>query len=285
MIKWPSRAKSAIRKLFEPLQDIDIYIEDSNDEAFYKTLFGAIVKEKVKIARVFALGGREAVLNAAKVHDHSQRRALFVIDGDLEWVCGIEKPNIVGLHRHEAYCIENFLICEKALSYILSQEIVVTEIDAHKMLMFKDWVASVQEPLLNLFAAFATVKIFAPDEKTVSNGIGVLLTKKSNKKTTLDENKVEIALSKALSVVESEIGKRKAQTTYNKILNRIKKLKNPLDAVSGKDYLLPLLDFRLQEFGCRIRRKSLRMRLATAGDLSRFLSLTNAICQAANGYA
>lgn len=284
MLRWSTRAKAAIRKLFEPLQDIDIYIEDTNDEAFYRTLLNTIIQGKVQIVRVFSLGGRKAVIDAAKTHDHSRRRALFIIDGDLEWVCGDQPPEIVGLHQHDAYCIENILICEKALSQILSQEAILTEEDAANALGFRGWVKSIQEPLLKLFSAFATAKRFTPEEKTVSLGIGAIITQITKKQTVLDEIKVADVSSKALSAVEAKIGKQKAYATYREILARLRKLSTPLHAVSGKDFLLPLLDFRLQEFGCRIRRKSLRMRLATTGDLKRFAVLNEAIHIAALGH-
>jgi len=51
MIKWPERAKVSLRRLFEPLQDIDVYVEDENDEAFYKALLNKVAGDKFKIAR------------------------------------------------------------------------------------------------------------------------------------------------------------------------------------------------------------------------------------------
>lgn len=98
MIKWPERAKAAIRKLFEPLQDVDVYIEDTNDEVFYRTLLNNVTNGQIKIARVFSLGGKTPVVNKARGHDHSARRALFIIDGDLDWVRGDSPQNIRGLH-------------------------------------------------------------------------------------------------------------------------------------------------------------------------------------------
>ena len=110
MLKWPERAKAAIRKLFEPLQDLDVYVEDANDEGFYRCLLNHATDGKVRVARVFALGGRNAVLSAAAAHDQRTRRAVFIVDGDLPWVKGESIPEVDGLHRHEAYCIENLLI-------------------------------------------------------------------------------------------------------------------------------------------------------------------------------
>jgi hypothetical protein len=284
MLKWPERAKAAIKKLFEPLQPIDVYVEDTNDEAFYRTLLNKVSQDKVHIARVFALGCREAVIEAASRHDHNQRRALFIIDGDLEWVRGLPPPQIVGLHRHDAYCIENLLLCEKALVQILSQEAILTEDDAVRVLDLASWISYIQNPLLELFSAFATVHEFAPEVKTVSQGVGNLCTTHKTKGlTNLDIAKVRCATNKALAAAEAKTDKSNVMMVYHQTLARIKSHRFPLNAISGKDFLLPLLGFLLQSHGCRIKRKSLRMRMASTGDMNRFSSLYDAIHHAALG--
>jgi len=287
MLKWPDRARAAIRALFEPLQEIDVYVEDTNDEAFYRCLLNTATNCEVKIARVFALGGRQAVIDAAKVHDHTVRRALFIIDGDLSWVKGEPIPAISGLHCHDAYCIENVILCEEALSLVLSQEIIVTEVEALMLLAYDNWIQAIGKPLLELFSAFATVHDLDATAPTVSQGAGVMCVKNpSSGKHELDPVKVRKARDKALKIAENAAGNAAAVTTrYKQVLHRLRSLPNPLHAVSGKDFLFPLINFHLQSFGCRIKKKSLRIRLASAGDIARFAPLANALRQTARGYA
>lgn len=279
MIKWPERAKAAIKKLFEPLQDIDVYVEDSNDEVFYTTLLKRVSEGRIQIARVFSLQGRESVIKAAMKHDHSIRKALFIIDGDLEWVLGFSPPNIVGLHRHDAYCIENLLLCEKALTQILSEDIVITEDEAAKKLNFNNWLNSIQDPLLELFSAFATAKIFIPNQKTVSSRVGNMCSQQ-NAQTVLDTSKVSQAKENVLTAAEVKGNRYEVDLTYRKTLTRLKQLPFPLHAVSGKDYLFPLLHFLMTSLGCKISTKSLRIRLAKNGDILRFSGLSKAIFRA-----
>lgn len=286
MLRWPSRARTALRKLFEPLQDIDVYVEDTNDEAFYRCLLNSASGGRVSVARVFGLGGRQAVLATATVHDHKTRRALFIIDGDLPWVRGEGPPNIVGLHQHNAYCVENLLICEEALSQLLAQEIAVTEADAATALDFHNWRNTLLSPLAELFAAFATVNEVDPTVPTVSKGAGVLCsTKKKAGAPTLDLAKVRKARDHALQSAEAVLGTKPVATRYTEILQRILAKSDPLLAVSGKDYVIPLIDFHLQSLGCRIKRKSLRIRLASAGQRARFSALAESLLHAARGYA
>lgn len=286
MIQWPQRAKAAIEKLFEPIQDIDVYVEDANDEVFYRTLLNKISDGKVNIARVFALGGRSAVIQAATQHDFSRRRAIFLVDGDLDWVRGCSPPNVPGLYQHNAYCIENIILCKKALAFVLSQDVVLLEDEAEKILNFDAWINSIQQPLVTLFAAFGTAHEIAPSIPTVSIGVGVLCTaNKKTKSASLDLTKVDCKSKSILSVVEGVGGKDLVEITYARILQRLQALPFPLHGVSGKDFLLPLVDFLLQSHGCRITRRSLRVRLAAAGDMSRFSSLHEALLNAARGYA
>lgn len=283
MIKWPSRASSAIRKLFEPLQEIDVYVEDINDEAFYRSLLNKVTNDEIKISRVFSLGNCAAVIKAAEDHDQNNRRALFIIDGDLSWTKGEPAPLIAGLHRHDAYCIENLILCERALSLLVSQDAILIEEEAIKQLAYGKWIESVKEPLLELFSAFATVHEFDSTIATVSKGVGIMCINDKKSSPKLDREKVKIARDEALisatQIAASEIVLEK----YENVLNRLKELPNPLMAISGKDFLVPLIDFHLQSLGCRIKRKSLRIRLACAGDTTRFSHLKNALREAAKG--
>lgn len=285
MLKWPDRAAKAVRKLFEPLQEIDVYVEDKNDEAFYRALFKAITREEVKIARVFSLGGRTPVVNAAKNHNHKNRRALFIVDGDLQWTKGTLMENHVGLHRHQAYCIENLLICEKGLAFLISQENVLTEDIALQTLKFDCWINLVQEPLIKLFAAYATLHDFKDSSPTVSQGINNLCTPAGKGvPQKFDLTKVEDAITQALKEAETAAPANEVALKYHEYCTHIENLPIPLYAVSGKDFLIPLIDLHLQSLGCRIKRRSLRLRLACAGDLSRFDSLKNALHRAAQGF-
>ena len=285
MLKWPTRAKSALRMLFEPLQEIDVYVEDTNDEAFYRCLLNSATENKVTVARVFGLGGKPAVLAAAAAHDHTARRALFIVYGDLPWVRGEAPLNIVGLHQHDAYCVENLLICENAVTLLLSQEAAITEQAAAEALKFKEWRTTLLVPLTELFAAFATVSEVDPTIATVSQGVGVLCSASRRMEAPmLDTAKARATRDKALRAAESASGGKPVAARYAAILERINAMPDPLLAVSGKDFVIPLLDFHLQAFGCRIKRKTLRIRLASSGQKARFSSLAESLLSADRGH-
>lgn len=283
MVTWPSRAFAALRALFEPLQDIDVYVEDENDEVFYTHLLSRVMRGEVRIARVFSKTGRDSVVRAAESHDQKQRRALFVIDGDFDWVVGSPAPTIPGLFRIDAYCVENLLVNEAAAICLLMQDASMTEEVARECLMFSEWIGRIEPSLVRLFAAFAVAHVSGAEHATVSLGVGRLCTHGGKGRSPeLDERKVEEARLAALSaatLIEGDV----AFEMQEQICARAFDLAMPLDIVSGKDFLLPLLDFRLQSFGCRIPRKPLRNRLALACDLGRLSGLRDAMILAARG--
>lgn len=284
MLKWSARAQKAVRKLFEPLQDIDVYVEDKGDEAFYKWLFNSATGNSIKIAKIFPLDGRDNVVNGARKHDFNKRRALYIIDGDLPWVKGILPPRIPGLHQNDAYCIENLLFCSKALVSIISQDCAILEEEAEKRLSYDVWLESLKQPLTELFSAFATAHDFSPSTTTVAQGVGNMCTvDKAKKVTRLDHAKVHTAWNAALDAAINSSSLTRAKERYHSHLERISTLPRPLDAVSGKDFLLPLLMFHLHSIGCKIPRKALRIRLASSGDMARFADLFASLKKSAQG--
>jgi Protein of unknown function (DUF4435) len=286
MLKWPTRAKAAIRSLFRPLQDIEVYIEDENDEVFYRTLLKRVADPEIKIARVISLGNRNAVVATALAHDHSIKPALFIVDGDLEWVRDQPKPIEKGLHRHNAYCVENLLICPHAITNLVAQDVVLSEEDAVRAVQFPDWVKRIDQPLTDLFAAYATAQELYPQLKTVSTGVGVMCTqRKKGIASTLDESKVRHHIAEILAEVETVAGKTKVRSCFLAAKTRIRALPFPLDAVSGKDFLLPLLNIHLHSLGSTIPRRSLRVRLAGMCLDSRLLDLKASVGMAANGWS
>lgn len=284
MIKWPVRALGAVRKLFEPLQDVDIYVEDAGDEVFYTHLFKRIAGEEVRVAKVFSLNGRSSVIEAAEAHDQTSRRALYLIDGDLDLAKALPPASTAfGVHQLNAYCIENYLICEMGAATILMHNATMSEEEAVKKLNFSDWIESIKTPLIELFIAYATSHTADASFRTVSKGVGILCTQQTRKNLTLDVVKVEAEKKYALKIAEDAVGVDQALEISSLISYNVRKLEMPLTIVSGKDFLLPLLHFRLNGCGCGINQQQLRMRLAVHCDTSVFAPLLESLRKVARG--
>lgn len=276
------RAKAALSYLFRPLQDLDIYVEDSVDEVFYSLLMNRIAPTSARIARVFPVGNKKAVLDAAEKHDFQQRRALYLIDGDFEWVRGDPSPAVRGVYRLNAYCIENLLLHEKPAVEIFIEEAGVNETAARFKLAFDTWIRQTSDALVPLFISFAALNMVMPDEPTVGLGIGaVLKTRKRGKNPQIDAAKlasVQLEIDRKLAKL---VGEARADEIRTTLRERVGKMSEPERIVSGKDFLMPLFEFRLAACEVRCRRSALRIRMARHSDPTRFVELSRAIDWAA----
>jgi hypothetical protein len=282
MISWPKRASRALARLFEPLQPLDVFVEDTGSEVFYKELFMRAAP-RIHIERVIPLGGRQEVLDAVANHDFSRRRALFLVDGDFEWVRDDPPPKHSAVYRLDAYCVENVLISETGAAEILSEAMVVSVDDAKKCLQFQTWRRAMAETLVPLFAAYAVLNAVDATHPTTARGIGSLLTN-FRYGPSLDKTKVaaEIArieqLLRAAGIAETEIQARRGLVEARAVA-----MNEPSDVVSGKDFIMPLLEFEIRRHApCPLpRRRSICLRLAKSCDQNRLRQLAVALEAAA----
>lgn len=279
VLQWPRKAQAALAYFFRPLQDLDIYVEDANDVVFYTELFKRIAPKRVRIARVFPAGHRLAVIKQARTYDFSGRPALFLVDGDFEWVRDEPPPGFRGVHRLAAYCIENLLIDEMAAVQVLVEEEALIEGDAKSRLAFADWVNEICSPLVNLFISFAVLNAVCPEKPTVGVGVSRVITNgKKRQPPDLDPQKVDRLRARTDKQIATVVGEERAKELLERVRTRVHSLERPLDVVSGKDFVMPLFEFRLKRCTkAAIRRVSLRMRLARHCNLLRFEHVTAAL--------
>lgn len=276
--KWPARALGAIVALFRPLQDIDVYVEDEGSEAFYSALIRRIAPEGVRVQRVFPLQGRLKVLDGAKTHDFTSRPALFVVDGDYEWVRGEPPPSSPGVYRLDAYCVENLLVCENAATQFLMECEACDEATARTKLDFSAWAKGLS-CLVELFAAWAVLNKLAPATATVSTGLSPFLVAKTGA-TSVDPALVGAAHSSAVCTVSAQTG---GSELLSAVQGRVAGLAFPLDAASGKDFVLLALRFHIRaKTKEKFSLNSLKFRLARLVAPSRFAGLGQALLRAAS---
>ncbi len=163
---------------------------------------------------------------------------MYIVDGDLEWVRGDPAPVAPSLLRLEAYCIENFIVCEQAVAVIVSQDAVLSQDDAKQVVGLEAWLAEIADPLVELFAAFATSNRLNPPAATVSMGVGVLCRDAGKgRPQELARAKVERATKNLLCDTIAAAGAEATHLLYETVLARARGLRQPIDTVSGKDFV------------------------------------------------
>lgn len=279
---FPECALPSKAVLYRPLQDIDIYVEDEGSEVFYTELLCRLLKGRTRIAAVIPLRGRENVLKRCLAY-REPRAALFLIDGDLHWVAGLSLPSSPHLYIHPCYCVENYLFCEKAMIQIVVENTgTLKEDEAARRLKWGEVRTTLDQHLVPLFIDFAVAFALCPDLRTVSRGIGcVLRDSRRGEPPELDTDKVDAVRQEVISEVIRQRGQETYASTRETIAGHVQVLANPLDSISGKDFLVPIQMFEAGRIGGqKVQRKSFVFRLARHCSLDRLDGLRLRIIEA-----
>jgi hypothetical protein len=276
MIRWPVQAGKAIARLFGPLQDVDIFVEDQGDEAFYTELFSKAAGNSARIAKVVGLGGCAEVIEASKTYQ-SKRKALFLIDGDLPWVRGDGAPAIPRLYRLTLYCIENAILIPRAIVEVAAEEAGCSEKIASQKLDLQGWNREVIG-LVELFIRYAVLNQVDPSVRTVSGALGGVLVSEPGKLPVLCPHKTQVAINALDAEIRARLENQDADARLAAVRENVGKLKNRLAPISGKCFLLPLLLFRVRAVAdTKLSKANLRFRLARKCGRAELFELSAAL--------
>jgi hypothetical protein len=274
---WSPKAMKAKPIFYRQWNDIDIYIEDTGvpSKKLFRHLFTRCFSDKYRVAEVFPLGGRKAVINACEDDQlDGGRPRIYIIDADLDLLLNTKLAALKRFFCLPIYCIENLLIDEKAIIEVLYEEHSVLEKEELvQNFDFKTWISLIEKPLVDLFIDYAICKEVLPSQETVSFKISNLV---SSGDGLLDVNKIK----KRLEYIESqiccvitpeELNKRKQIIKSSLIVRKINSVQT---VVSGKHYLLPLMRIRMNQIAkLRVTKDVLNLRLAKYCDISPILPI------------
>lgn len=107
--------RAALDVFYGEFNDVNFYVEDADQENLYETLLRKLFPS-LRIARVFPLSGKKAVLQhaAAPENQESNPRRIYVLDKDFDDLLGtnVADHRVIYLDR---FCIENYLVEEAAV--------------------------------------------------------------------------------------------------------------------------------------------------------------------------
>lgn len=283
ILSWSSAASKSLGLLYRELQPIEVYVEDSNSEAFYFELLNRMIDGEKKIRKIIPLNGRKNVLDHCDDFDH-RTPALFIIDGDLDLFLGLREEGKTNLFQHRAYCIENYLICKDAVVELIV-EASGTILREHA-LTDSEWDSALDSigALKNLFVTFAAARIANSELRTVSHGHSSIITQQGKKKPpTVDLAKIAALEGMIAQACVDKVGEDEWRRIRSKIEIDSAGV-DALDGVSGKDFLLPILDHFIRSKGCGTTNTgSLMFKLAKYCKLDRLADLKRSLLEVMEG--
>lgn len=273
MPKLPERALSSQAVLLSPLQDIDVFVEDSHSKEFYNTLMSRVLDGLVRFFSVIPLGGRDAVEKRSE-NDNGPRASLYLVDGDLDWVAGEHTSCNHRLYIHQCYCIENYLFCVEAMKSVIHENSGVMSInEIEDALNWEEFRKSL-EALIPLFVEFAVAQALGTGIKTVRRGYQAVISHVRGAQPRIDEGKIIAIISDIKNGILARCSELEYESKKSAINARVESLDDRLRIVSGKDFLLPMQNFEAHRVASqRMTTESLMLRLAKHCDLSQFSAI------------
>lgn len=275
---WSMPASESLGILYRDLQPIEVYVEDSNSEAFYLELLNRLLGTDRVIKKVIPLHGRAHVIKNCQEYEMDSP-ALFIIDGDLDLHFGRRVDGLNNLFQLDAYCIENFLVCIDA-----TRELIVEGSGTalrNETLSQAEWERffnPILELFRELFVFFAAANKVAPQHKTVGNGLNDLITNYPKPRgPEVDPQKIRKLISDTEKLCIGEVGFEAWNEVLQEVRDKAKSLQ-AIDGVSGKHYLLPVLTFFIRSKCCgSMTLPSLMFKLAKYCNLRRLDGLKTAL--------
>jgi hypothetical protein len=282
MLERGTAAKYATAVFHRQQNDFDVYIEDTAPgyDKIFSTLLSRAISSRISLTRVFPLGGRDKVIEAAKrdiSSGNKGRGSVFIVDGDLYLLCGEKEnlpENVVVLSR---YCIENFLLDEDAFVSIVDEEETESDEEALRLKMdFSGWVKRSRASLEELFRIFATAQKLQSGIPTLSRGSKSICGTHDGE---LDAQKANAIYKEIYDSLSKEYGVVVVEAILNSIQNNVDATKCFVSTyVSGKDFVLP---FALQKIRSITKTKSqnisIKLRLSKKCNVSPLQAVVRSI--------
>lgn len=286
-MQHPKRALTALVYLFRPYNDIDIYIEDTTCRNMYEILIERILNGRAELRRIFPLGGRPAVISRCSLDQtDAQRRRLYLIDGDFDALFGNKvAPDLKHLYQLGVYCAENILFCEHAVCELGCECMTNTfKQEIEEAIDFRNFLLNLVSNLRPLLILYGAAYMLEPSLQTFSYN-ATNLVQQTGKHVELSRTKTKARCRTLLSELQSSHSMDEIRNAVKYVRSLIPPQEDKvINLISGKTYLLPLLNFHLRskvKFGEDLDR--LKVRLARHSLLDKDPGLISAIEKTSRG--
>jgi len=248
-----SDVQKVLKRIFSQKEGcIYIFTEDKkDDQIFYDLLLSRLSDESLKIVSITPLGSRANVMKRSLEDKNPQVPTLYMIDGDIDLHMKqpIESSNLIGLDR---YCIENYLCCENGLISLLVTNYGNSVAHYKSKLEFRK--------TLNRFCydfQKIAVRYYVAQQLECQTGFKKaddFFFIRGNGVFKVDKPKVHAEIQRVENLIKNKIKENKTKAYKSEMIRLIKEVenKNPfntnnyLKVISGKDFLLPILEKKIK---------------------------------------
>jgi Protein of unknown function (DUF4435) len=264
-IEYSVAAQLARAFLLAATNDIILFVEDVTGANMYVALVNRILASEGSITHVFPLGSRRAVIEAAATFKPKgiARPYLFLIDGDLELLGGKPPPADGVIFRLPVYCIENLLLEDNGIIDVAFESDGNTpRAELAERLALQSGVSTLARMLLPIFEYYALAYALGADFETVSFSVFRLLDNQSNP-ATLSPSRCASRIRDVRGKLVARLGWTEVKRQIKDIRSRSRSISRPLDLISAKDIVFPLLAVWLRRV-CRFGDSTIGLKVRLA---------------------
>lgn len=229
--------------LFQGLNEINLFVEDSNREHIYETIFKRMLGNQYNISAIFAVGGKPAVIERYKEFKSNTNgiKNYYIVDGDFDryiypdnMICD---PCFIYL---KTYNIENYFIDENACIQFAKGRLKCLDKEVKRKINFDYWKNRIVNEASKLFLCYCFLKKYHPTVETLSRSSYLFIDYKTGFEH--DDDSYQKYWSSIL-----EIDKNAQE--------KIDKLKHIYQNINGQDYFnLICGKFLLDSLCCYLRK-------------------------------
>lgn len=210
-LKYTNEAVITEAILFADVNDINIFVEDTNKEYEYETIFKRMFKKKYKIKKIFAVGGKKKLKEKFVELKDLKMKNIFIADGDFDRYIDKEKmidnPYFIYL---KTYNIENYFIDKRATEKFVKGKLKLLDSEIKNKVSFNEWKTKIVSQISELFFYYCYVQKKYPEKPTISQNTYKFIDSSSGFeiKNEIKNYKEEVELFSNNSL-KNEIGKIK----------------------------------------------------------------------------
>lgn len=168
-----SEAALSNRTLFlSNLNNINIYVEDTDKEYIYEEIFERLFENNCASFRIFPLGGKKAVLNKhekTSMYEADGKTNIFIVDGDFDNLWNEQKtiaPNLIYLER---YNIESYYCQKESVIKYMRTMLKKQRKPIESLISYDEWIQFFRCEAGKLFILFALVQQKCPSIPNVKS--------------------------------------------------------------------------------------------------------------------
>lgn len=281
MIERGDKAKYAKHVFYTSLNDVDVFIEDTAVESkkIYVQLLRRALGGDIKLSQVFPIGTKSRVIDRCQADQGKRNRpAVYIVDGDLDYLTGVAQPSLQRFYRLKRYCIENYFVDESAWVEVLNEEVVSHDREEIKRILdFENWISRLAVGLKPLVIASAVTRVKQCGLPNVNIPISHLCSCESG---DVDQGKILAKVAELKTATDTRYGVGVFDTDADQVSRRLSSggAAGLLAHVSGKSLLFPLVKRRSKTlFRFSHNDATLRLRLSMRCDVSELADISTAI--------